>query len=238
MLRPVPTAERTTWMPSPQFRPSEYTAALIQVLQATAHYARGVEALEMGCGSGVVLATVGRLGAAKLCGVDVEEEAVQSGASLLHDMGLGQPAEFHRGSMWLPVAGRRFGLIVANLPHFPTQADDMPGRLPTWSAGGEDGRGLLDPFLEGLGAHLAPGGHAVITHNAFLGIERSREIVARFGLSLRVALSTLVYIPDDKVVRMTPRILRAEEGRTIHRFGPYTFGELDIVDIGPPGNDS
>ena len=55
----------------------------------------------------------------------------------------------------------------------------IPGRLPTWSAGGADGRALLDPFLEGLAAHLAPGGRAVITHNAFVGLERSREIVAR-----------------------------------------------------------
>ena len=52
--------------------------------------------------------------------------------------------------MWLPVAGRRFDLIVANLPHFPMERSDVPGRLPTWSAGGTDGRALLDPFLEGL----------------------------------------------------------------------------------------
>jgi len=42
----------------------------------------------------------------------------------------------------------------------------------------------------------------------------------------------LVYIPEPKLARMTPAVLRAEEGRTLHRYGPYTFGEVHIVEIG------
>jgi hypothetical protein len=48
--------------------------------------------------------------------------------------------------MWRPVAGRRFDLIVANLPHAALIDPRLPGRRPTWSGSGEDGRGLLDPF--------------------------------------------------------------------------------------------
>ena len=57
-------------------RPSEYTAALIQVLQAKAALVRGAKVLEIGSGSGVVLAALGELGAASLCGIDIEEDAV------------------------------------------------------------------------------------------------------------------------------------------------------------------
>ena len=218
---------------TPALRPSEYTAALIQVIQNHAGCVRGASVLEVGSGSGVVLAALGALGAASVCGVDIEQDAVEAGSLLLHRMGHGN-AEFHCGDMWLPVAGRRFDLIVANLPHFPMERTDIAGRLPTWSSGGSSGRALLDPFLEGLHGHLTDGGRAVITHNGFVGIDRTRETLVRCGFALRVALTTLVYIPDDKLGRMCPSVLAAEDGCTIHRYGPYAFGEVNIVEIARP----
>ncbi|OFX03730.1 MAG: hypothetical protein A3D94_00060 [Alphaproteobacteria bacterium RIFCSPHIGHO2_12_FULL_66_14] len=221
-----------TRLPVPAaLRPSEYTAALIQALRLDAGRVRGVGVLEIGCGSGVVLAALGTMGAASLCGIDIEHDAVAASTALLDDLGQGAVAELHRGDMWRPVAGRRFDLIVANLPHFPMEAVEVAGRLPTWSSGGADGRSLLDPFLEGLRDHLAPGGRAVITHNAFDDLDRSRALLAKNALSLRIILTTLVYISPEKLARMTADVLRAEEGRTIHRHGPYTFGELHIVEI-------
>ena len=216
-------------------RPSEYTAALIQALQAEATRVRGKHALEIGSGSAVVLAALGSLGAASLCGVDIEQDAVDAGTLLLAKLGHGATSQLHRGDMWLPVAGRRFDLIVANLPHFPMEPCELSGRLPTWSSGGSDGRWLLDPFLEGLPIHLAPGGRALLTHNGFVGVARSREIAVRHGLALNTILSTLVYLPTEKLDRMTPSVLSAEEGRTIHRYGPYSFADMHIVEIAAPG---
>jgi methylase of polypeptide subunit release factors len=216
-------------------RPSEYTAALIQVLQANAGCVRGARVLEIGSGSGVVLAALGALGAGSLCGIDIEEDAVASGMLLLEELGHGKTAELHHGDMWSPVGERRFDLIVANLPHFPMVDSHIPGRLPTWSAGGPGGRRLLDPFLEGLRRHLAAGGRVFITHNAFVGVERSREIVEGVGFMLRIALTTLINISDEKLDRMTKAVLGAEDGRSIHRYGPYAFGEVHIVEIGAPG---
>ena len=214
----------------PALRPSEYTAALIQVLRAHPERVRGADVLEIGSGSAVVLAALGALGAASLCGVDIEPDAVEAGGLLLGELGH-DGAELHQGDMWLPVAGRRFDLVVANLPHFPMTPVEVSGRLPSWSSGGSDGRWLLDAFLEGLPVHLAPAGRAVITHNAFVGLERSREIAEQHGLALSVALTTLVYIPGDKIGRMTPSVLRAEQGRSIHRYGPYTFGDMHVVEL-------
>jgi release factor glutamine methyltransferase len=216
----------------PALRPSEYTAALIHALQADRDRVRGAHVLEIGSGSGIVLAALGAMGAAGLCGVDIEREAVAAGRRLLAELGFGATSEVHRGDMWLPVAGRRFDLIVANLPHFPMEPVPVAGRLPTWSSGGTDGRWLLDPFLEGLPVHLAPGGRAVLSHNAFVGLDRSRAIVHGHGLSLRVVSTVLVYIAEEKLARITPAVLRAEERRSLHRYGPYTFGEMHIVEIG------
>jgi release factor glutamine methyltransferase len=215
-------------------RPSEYTAVLIQTLRSQPERVRGVRALEMGCGSGVVLAALGVLGASGLCGVDVEHEAIEQASNLLDVLGYGHIAEFYRGDMWRPVTGRSFDLVVANLPHFPTDFKSFPGRFPSWSWGGADGRDMLDRFLGGLAEHLAPGGRAVITHNAFVGLERSRDIVHDRDLALRVVKTTMVHISGEKLDRMTMSVLRDEKDRSIHRYGPYAFGEMHIVEIGAP----
>ena len=54
------------------------------------------------------------------------------------------------------------------------------------------------------------------------------------GLALRVAATTLVYIPDEKLDLMTDSVLLAEDGKSIHRYGPYAFAEMHIVEIGEP----
>lgn len=223
-------------LPSPPvpaaLRPSEYTAALIQALQARAKWVFGADALEVGSGSGVVLAALGALGAKTLCGVDIEGVAVASGGFLLHQMGFGERTQMLCGDMWEPLDGRRFDLIVANLPQFPMPALGYDGRLPSWSCGGSDGRELLDPLLAGLADHLGPRGRAVITHNRFIGLDRTRAMLARDGLSLRVAATRLVPLGDEKLDLMTLAIRRAEDGRSIHRYGPHAFAEMHVVEIG------
>jgi len=232
-MSPVPSAPQD----APQemiaaLRPSEYTAALIQVLRARAAWVRGASALEIGSGSGVVLAVLGALGAASLCGIDIESEAVASGALLLRRLGHRDNVQMRHGDMWLPVLGRRFDLVTANLPHFPMETGEFAGRLPSWSSGGFNGRRLLDRFLRGLAAHLAPGGRAIITHNAFVDLELTRVMVARDGLALRLAMTVLVQISSEKLALMTQSIRRSEEGRSIYRYGPYAFAEMHIVEIG------
>lgn len=219
-------------VPVPALRPSEYTAELIQGLRTRAAWVRGADALELGSGSGVVLAALGDMGAASLCGVDIEREAVAISGALLSKLGFGPIAQVHCGDMWKPVGDRRFGLVAANLPHFPMDNPSISGRLPSWSDGGVDGRRLLDPFLEGLAPHLAPHGRAIIAHNAFVDLDRSRDIARRAGLALRVAHTALVYVSDDKLEHMSEGVMRREEGRSIHRYGPYTFAEMHIVEIG------
>jgi hypothetical protein len=108
----------------------------------------------------------------------------------------------------------------------------IAGRPANWSAGGPDGRRLVDAFIDGLAAHLAPGGRALMTHNSYIGLDRTREAAAAHGLSCDVRLSILVYVPEEKLALMTPSLVQAEEGRSLYSFGPYTFGEIHIVEFG------
>jgi release factor glutamine methyltransferase len=214
-------------------QPSDHTAALIQMLHRSRARVAGASVLEIGSGSGVVLAAAADLGARALCGVDVEDVAIHSSARMLDSLGYGAIAELTRGDMWVPLAGRRFDLIVANLPHFPSDAV-LPGRLPTWSAGGADGRRLLDRFLGGLPDHLAPGGAAMITHNGFVDLERSRALVEPHGFSIGILMTTLLFLPAERLRRMSAALLARERGRSIHCYGPHAFADLHIVAITRP----
>ena len=65
-------------VPVKALRPSEYTSALIQALRSEPERVRGRQVLEIGSGSGVVLAVLGTLGAGSVCGIDIEEDAIES----------------------------------------------------------------------------------------------------------------------------------------------------------------
>ena len=128
--------------------------------------------------------------------------------------------------------GRRFDLILANLPHFPMEAAAIGDRLPTWSSGGADGRPLLDPFLAGLGDHLTPSGRAVIAHNAFVGLEATKAAAHRQGLAGRRDRHACWSIcRRPKLARMTPEVLQRETGRSIHLYGGLAFGEMLVLTI-------
>lgn len=210
-------------------RPSEYTAALIQALLGRPATVAGARVLEIGSGSGVILAALSRLHPAALCGVDTEEAAIEAGEALMRHLGVS--AEFFRGELWAPVEGRRFDLIISNLPHFPTEAERFPGRLPSWSRGGQNGRRYLDPFLAGLSAHLAPTGRAVIAHNAFVGLDQTRRQLAQAGFAATILSTTLLALPEYKLAAMSPSVRAREDGRTIFSFGSHSFAEMHILDI-------
>lgn len=218
------------------FRPSEYTAGLLHVLRREAARLPLKQVLEVGAGSGVVLGLLGRLGAARLHGVDIEADAVVNTRRLLESLGLLGRAEVVQGDLWQPFLGRRFDLIVANLPHFPSEAAEYSGRYPSWSWGGRDGRRLLDPFIAGLPGRLMPGGRGIITHNAFVDLDRSRDILRQRGFALRSLYTIPVFISPDKLRTISADVLARYDGKEIYRVGSYTFAEVHIVEIGRPGD--
>jgi methylase of polypeptide subunit release factors len=218
-------------IPPGVLRPSEYTAALIETLMGLRARIAGTQAIEIGIGCGVVLAAIAGLGARTLFGVDVEEIALQTSFELMQAVGAAGRLELVRGNLWQPVGDRKFDLVVANLPHFPTESGEVPERLKTWSDGGPDGRRQLDPFLDGLAAHLAPGGRAIITHNAFVGLSLTRRCIARHDLSARIVRTHLLSLSSDKLSQMSPRIRQRENGRSLRSIGPHHFVTMHIVEI-------
>lgn len=217
--------------PLDPFRPSDYTGLLMHALRTRSdQYPHGC-GLDMGVGSGVLLATLGVLGVHSLVGVDIDPAALRVTEALLHDMLLLERSRLLEGSLWQPVGAARFDIVLANLPHFAATEPSDPDRSPHWSMGGADGRRLLDPFLAGLGEHLSDAGAALITHNAFVGLDRTEAMLAPQGLRARVVLATTVPLHPTKTELMHAEVRDKYTGAGISRLGPYEFVEVQIVEI-------
>jgi release factor glutamine methyltransferase len=213
------------------FRPSDYTGLLMYALRAGVPGYRRGSGLDMGVGSGVLLATLGELGVQRLVGVDIEQAALRSTATLLRAMHLLERTRLLRGSLWEPVGAARFDIVVANLPHFAATEPSDPDRSPHWSMGGVDGRRLLDPFLAGLAVHLADDGVALITHNAFVDVDRTKAMLVEQGLVSRGVLATTVPLPPAKTALLKAAVRTRFTGAGISRLGPYEFADVQILEI-------
>lgn len=216
------------------FAPSGYTAQLLLAARAQVKNQRPSRVLEIGVGSGVVLAALLQAGAGSGMGVDIEPQALASARRLMGELQLDERCSLAQGTMWSACEGQAFDLIVANLPHFASEDTDDGVHLPSWSIGGADGRLCVDPFLDGLAQHLAPGGCALMTHNAFVGLERTRERLARLGLQAEVISAASAVLAPTKLARMTPAVRALSLGHCVHVTGPYAFVDFDILRIGRP----
>lgn len=223
-------------MPEDLFRPSEYTAALLRQLRLRAPCTGRV--LEMGTGSGVVLAALAAGGARELVGVDVEPEAVRRTSELLRSQGVTH-ASLRCGNLWEPLAGEVFDLVVFNPPQLPLQDDMADGhRLRSWSNGGPSGREVLDCFLAGLGEHLAPGGLAIVTHSSFIELEQTIRLLTSQSLLAEVAQTVCAPLPACKLRALPMQWLEHRLGRSLHRVGPYVFCDFHVVEIRHEDSDA
>ncbi|MFJ6113480.1 methyltransferase [Agrococcus sediminis] len=119
-------------------------------------------ALDLGTGCGVIALHLRRL-ADRVVATDVSERALhltRLNAALNGVDGI----ETRLGSLFEPVAGERFDLVASNPPFVITpRAEGVPAY--EYRDGGRTGDALMAAVVQGLGAHLQPGGAARLLGN-------------------------------------------------------------------------
>ncbi|MDR6867973.1 hypothetical protein J2Y69_002581 [Microbacterium resistens] len=119
-------------------------------------------ALDLGTGCGIQALLVARH-AGHVVATDVSARALAYAQLNAHLAGVGN-IEFRLGSIFDPVAGEGFGLIVSNPPFVITpRRDGVPAY--EYRDGGLVGDALVERFVREVGAHLAPGGAAQLLGN-------------------------------------------------------------------------
>ncbi len=127
--------------------------------------------VDLGTGSGVVAVTLAlERPAARVAAVDLSPEALAVARSNAER--LGAAVDFHAGSWFEPLAGRRYDLIVSNPPYVAhgdphLERNGLPFEpqiaLTDGIAGG-DGLACIRAIVAGAPAHLAAGGWLLFEH--------------------------------------------------------------------------
>lgn len=217
--------------PKDPFSPSAHTGLVLQALHQHADVFNKGSGLDIGVGSGVLLAALGSLGVRRLTGSDIDPEAVRCTKSLLASAGFTKGVRLITGSIWDELDGCAFDVVTANLPAFPASEACDPDHAPHWSCGGPDGRALMDVFLAGLPAHLAADGVAYIAHNVILGRARTDAMLQDGGLSSRTVMRTSIPLDARKAAMMNPLIRYGKHVAGLRRFGPYEFMDVEVLEI-------
>ncbi|BDZ39968.1 DUF7059 domain-containing protein [Microbacterium suwonense] len=119
-------------------------------------------ALDVGTGCGIQALLVSRR-ARQVIATDISERALAF-AELNAQLNGVRNVEFRAGSLFEPVAGEAFDLIVSNPPFVITpRVTGVPEY--EYRDGGLVGDGLVELFLRSASAHLAPGGVAQLLGN-------------------------------------------------------------------------
>lgn len=140
-------------------------------------------AFDIGTGTGVLAAILARRGIRHVVATDMETRALACARDNLERLGLMQQVELLQADLFPP---GRAGLVVCNPPWLPAR----PSSVLEHAIYDPDSR-MLKGFLNGLAAHLMPGGEGWLILSDFaehLGLRSRDELLAMIAhAGLRVA---------------------------------------------------
>ena len=159
------------------YQPAEDSKLLADAVVETVD--PGQRVLDVGTGSGYVATRLRNEADADTVGVDLNPEACEQAFEA------GVPVV--RGDMFDPFRDDAFDIVVCNPPYLPTppeqEWDDWMERA---LSGGEDGRAMVDPFLDGVGRVLTEGGAAYLLISTLTGPEAVRAYGRERGLDSEI----------------------------------------------------
>jgi release factor glutamine methyltransferase len=133
--------------------------------------------LEVGTGSGVVAATLAERTAAEVVASDVNPHACERA----RDRGLAVV----RGDLVAPFVDGAFDVVAFNPPYLPTDPDVAGDDwMEVALSGGEDGRAVVEPFLDAVGRVLAPDGVVLLLVSTLTGLEAVEALATEAGLTV------------------------------------------------------
>ena len=145
--------------------PRSETELLVDEVLARVRGRKGLQALDVGTGSGAIalsLATEGPF--ARVVATDVSAGALEV-ARANHAMSApGAPVEFREGSVYAPVAGETFDVVASNPPYIgESERDTLDPGVRDWEPAGalfsgESGLDVIRELVAGAPAVLRPGG--------------------------------------------------------------------------------
>ncbi|MGH4031731.1 methyltransferase [Actinomycetota bacterium Odt1-20B] len=177
-------------------------------------------AFDLGTGTGVLAAVLARRGVARVVATDISPRALACARATMDRLGIADRVDV-RDTVLYPEG--RAGLVVCNPPWIPARPSSTLEQ-GVYDPGGR----MLHAFLDGLTAHLEPGGEGWLILSDLaehLGLRTRRELLdAVAGAGLRVVDRSDVRPRHPRAVDPDPddplRLARAAEVTSLWRLAP------------------
>lgn len=165
--------------------PAQGDTALLTRTLARRGLAEGRDVLDVCTGGGAIALAAAGAGAGSVTAVDLSLRSVLTARTnaLLNR----RRVRVVRGDLFAPVAGRRFGLVLANPPYVPAATDDLPRHRPgrSWD-GGLDGRAVVDRICAEVPQVLTDDGVLLLTHSVLTDEDETVARLHAAGLDAEV----------------------------------------------------
>jgi release factor glutamine methyltransferase len=133
-------------------------------------------ALEVGTGSGYVAESVADETGLRVLGSDVNPHACAQARE--------RGVEAVLADLLEPFRSGVFDAVLFNAPYLPTDPDDeRDDWMEVALSGGEDGREVIEPFLDSVGRVLTPDGAVYLLVSSLTGVEEVVQLAADEGFS-------------------------------------------------------
>ena len=166
----------------------------------------GDTVIDVGCGSGVLSIVAAKLGAAKVYGTEVNEEAVEYARRNAAALGVADRVEIRHGSLYEPLGDLQADVVIGDVAGIPDAIAAETGWSPGGHSGGPTGAEVPVAMLEATRIHLRPGGRLYLptgsiqdentvlrAARAIFGESRMRQLRERlFPLPTKVADSLVM----------------------------------------------
>jgi release factor glutamine methyltransferase len=118
----------------------------------------GDTVIDIGCGSGVLAIVAALLGAGRVYGTEVNEEAVGYARRNAEALGVADRVEIHHGSLFEPLGDLKADVVIGDVAGIPDAIAVETGWYPGGYSGGPTGAEVPVAMLKATQGHLNPGG--------------------------------------------------------------------------------
>jgi len=183
------------------YPPSEDTYLLMRA--ATSEARPDDSVIEIGCGSGVISASlIGRV--RSILATDINPHAVKAAASL------GLPAV--RADLFHGIRSR-FDLILFNPPYLPEESELDPDLTEDhWLSaalnGGADGREVIARFLKGVSDVMSPRARILLLISSLTGLEEVMELARASDFTTEIVARERYFFEELYVLKLRSSALR------------------------------
>lgn len=159
----------------------------------------GDDVLEIGTGTGLVALFASKK-ASKVVATDINPYALECARAntLLNGV---KNMEIRKGDLFQPVLGEKFDLILFNTPYLPTAEDEIIGdELDAAWDGGEDGRQVIDLFLNEVKNHLKDTGIVQLVQSSLSDNKKTCQKLENQGFRVEITAREKFFFEEIVVI--------------------------------------